>query len=211
MSRQVLIFGTSNTLGCFDEKGGWADRLKQFCMKKQLKTKDYWCLVYNLGISGNTSKDIVERFEAETKARNKDTESSVVILDVGTNDSLFFNGKQRHWVAPEEYESNLRWLAKHAATFVPNVFFKKLLPVYEPAVDPVPWVPEASYKTEYVNRYNEILAAVSADTDVPIIDPTPVFKDPLENCFVDGVHPTSEMHEKIFEIVRDELVQRNLV
>lgn len=58
MSRQVLIFGTSNTLGCFDEKGGWADRLKQYCIRKHLEAPDYFCLIYNLGVSGDTSEDL---------------------------------------------------------------------------------------------------------------------------------------------------------
>lgn len=211
MDKQILIFGTSNTFGCYDTQGGWADRLKQYCIQQSLDNESYRCLVYNLGISGNTSADIVRRFKAEAAERDRDSKSTAVLFDVGLNDSLIFNDTRKHCVTPEDYEENLQLLISQARELVSAVSFKKISPVYQPAVDPVPWVPAASYTTEHVNTYNTILAKVTSEAGVPLIDPTPAFSEPLERCFVDGVHPTSATHERIFKLVRDTLSEQNVI
>ena len=54
----ILVFGTSSTYGCWDEEGGWVQRLRKHLDKKQLtdKDSDLYYLVYNLGISGILQK-----------------------------------------------------------------------------------------------------------------------------------------------------------
>ncbi|MDP3998378.1 MAG: hypothetical protein Q8P89_02085 [bacterium] len=66
----ILAFGTSTTYGAWDIEGGWVQRLRRFLDEKIITANyehDYF--VYNLGVSGDKSADILERFETETKAR----------------------------------------------------------------------------------------------------------------------------------------------
>ena len=61
----VLIFGDSITWGAYDpEQGGWATRLRNY-----FEEKDNDIDVYNLGISGDTTADLLERIEIEAKSR----------------------------------------------------------------------------------------------------------------------------------------------
>ena len=75
---KILVFGASITYGAWDLEGGWVDRLKKYCHKFDLEDKFYY-LVENLGISGQISKDILERFELETKARYRGKEDIIIV------------------------------------------------------------------------------------------------------------------------------------
>lgn len=80
----VLVFGDSIVAGLWDERGGWPERLWEGRSR----------LVYNLGVDGETSEDVRNRFlsEAKTRGANK---SSVIIFAVGIDDSSRMNGAHR--------------------------------------------------------------------------------------------------------------------
>ena len=58
---RIIVFGASTSHGFWDEKGGWADRLKQCLHKRTLEEEDFYGTVYNLGISGGTTEDILKK------------------------------------------------------------------------------------------------------------------------------------------------------
>jgi len=74
--------GDSITFGFYDKEGGWIQRLRKFLDDKLLnelegldkkilrKLKNPYFFVYNLGISGNTTENLLERFEFERISRN---------------------------------------------------------------------------------------------------------------------------------------------
>ncbi len=66
---QILIFGDSNTYGAWDPDGGWVARLRKFADEKNMEGKDYFVLVYNLGIDGDDTSGVLKRIESETVAR----------------------------------------------------------------------------------------------------------------------------------------------
>lgn len=78
---RVLVFGASITQGYWDTQGGWVQRLRTHYDKKQIAdlTKDNPS-VFNLGVSADTTKDILERFEAETKARSRKKFKNCIIV-----------------------------------------------------------------------------------------------------------------------------------
>lgn len=60
----ICIFGDSITWGASDsEKGGWVERLKIYFGEK------YDINVYNLGISGDATEDLLVRIEKELRSR----------------------------------------------------------------------------------------------------------------------------------------------
>jgi len=103
----VFIFGDIITQGLWDSEGGWADRIKAFVQNEELKSgiKNYH-EVYNLDIDGNTTKNIIDRFEAETKVRFWPNEEYAFIFAIGTNDTLHRNNQEPE-STPESYKSEL--------------------------------------------------------------------------------------------------------
>lgn len=60
---QVFAFGHSITQGFWDREGGYITRLRKFLDKKSLENPDeYYFETYNLGVSGNDSQQLKERF-----------------------------------------------------------------------------------------------------------------------------------------------------
>ncbi|MBU6500990.1 MAG: hypothetical protein KGJ89_02590 [Patescibacteria group bacterium] len=73
----ICIFGDSITWGASDtEKGGWVERLKTYFGNK------YEAIIYNLGIPGDTTIDLLKRVESECKSRKPD----LIIFSIGIND-----------------------------------------------------------------------------------------------------------------------------
>lgn len=82
----IIVFGDSITQGYDDyEKGGWVNRLFIDVSARQDKNNKDYISVFNQGIDGNTTVDLLERIEAEINAR-KDN-NMIVIFDVGGNDA----------------------------------------------------------------------------------------------------------------------------
>ncbi|TRZ65031.1 MAG: SGNH/GDSL hydrolase family protein, partial [Spirochaetia bacterium] len=113
----ILVFGTSITYGVWDIEGGWVQRLRKFLDYKNILEEGYF-LVYNLGISGDNTGNLLERFELETKFRLKDEDGEIVfIFSVGTNDSQFVRSKNSLRVSPEKFKDNLQSLINSAKQF----------------------------------------------------------------------------------------------
>ncbi len=104
---KILIFGDSITYGACDREGGWVQRLRKFLDEKNLTENDDFSL-YNLGVGGDNTEDILKRFEPETKARIDEEEETVFIFAIGINDSQFVHGKNRLRVLPEKFKNNIQ-------------------------------------------------------------------------------------------------------
>ena len=89
MSKRICVFGASITWGAFDDKkGGWVNRLKLINFAQGN------CIdIHNLGISGNTTNELLERIDTELFARNPD----LIIFSIGANDSSCFKSKNNKW------------------------------------------------------------------------------------------------------------------
>ena len=84
----LLIFGDSITWGAWDEEGGWAQRIKSFADKKAATLNyDNYTSVYCLGVSGDNTFDLLKRFETEVRARIDEEEKTLILIEIGINDS----------------------------------------------------------------------------------------------------------------------------
>lgn len=134
---RVLIFGDSNTQGFWDTEGGWVARLRRHYDKIQLqdtKGKDE-PTVFNLGVSGDSSDDVLRRFRNEAQVRY--SEEIAIAFAVGVNDSRTKAGKP--YATTEQYGANLEKLAKQAREFTDKILFIGLTPCEEEITNPVPW------------------------------------------------------------------------
>jgi len=201
----ILIFGDSITWGANDwEKGGWAERLKVFI------GQNYGTHVYNLGVSGEKTPNLLERFQTETKARVDEGEEAMFIFAIGINDSYFVHTKGDFMIPLGDFAKNIKKLIDLAGKFSQKIIFLGLTPVDETKTDPIPWDTIKSYKNQYIEEYNEAIRTICTENKISFID---IFDDWLKTNYKslldDGLHPNPEGHLKIYEIVKDFLVEWN--
>lgn len=86
----LLIFGSSITWGAWDKQGGWVQRLKSVCDNKASESNyDNYTAVYCLGVSGDNTEDLLARFDTEVKARIDEEEKTLLLIEIGINDSQY--------------------------------------------------------------------------------------------------------------------------
>jgi lysophospholipase L1-like esterase len=208
----ILIFGDSITWGAWDEKGGWAQRIKNFADHKaaSVNFKEY-VSVYPLGISGDNTNKLLKRFDIEVEARNYRESRLVIIIAIGTNDSYCFSKDKRNSVELQQYQKNLLSLIEKSKKYNADLVFVGLTPVDE-RVNPAPWRPEISYRMEYVNAYNEALKNLCEKNKIFFIEVLNKFSGRNLNEFLqDGVHPNTAGHELIYNEVLTFLQKKNLI
>jgi len=195
----ICVFGASSTWGAWDpKKGGWVNRLRLY-----LESNNYDIDVYNLGVSGDTTKDVLERFDVEAKAR----EPTIIIFSVGDNDSVFNKSQNKNLGSPEDFEKNVKALIKKAEKFNDKILFVGLKNVIESKTTPVPWG-SFYYTNKSIKDYDAKLKELTAKMKVAYLQ---IFGLLGDKDFSDGVHPNPKGHEKIFKKVNEFLVKSKWV
>lgn len=173
---------------------------------------DSWYFTYNLAVSGDTTEDLLERFEVETKQRVKGGEETVFIFGIGINDSQFVHSQNDLRTPPEKFKENIQKLIDLAQKFASKIIFVGFTPVDESKTTPIPWNTEFSYKNENVKKYDEIVKSACKENNVYFVEIfNQVMKLDYKKLLEDGLHPNSEGHQRIFEIVKDFLIKNTLI
>lgn len=179
------ILGDSIAWGAFDaECGGWADRLKNYVMKH------YDGGVYNLGISGDTTKEVLKRFNAEAEVREPNT----ILFAIGINDA-----RQDINVSLEMFTSNIEELVERARRQHTDVFLVGLTRVDE---SKIPANDKGAATNADIEKYDNVLKEVSQKHACTYIDMSNVVS---ADDLLDGLHPNTEGHRKMFEKIKREL------
>lgn len=196
----ICVFGASSTWGAWDkEKGGWVNRLRLF-----LESGNEGADVYNLGVSGDTTEDLLKRLDCEAGAR----EAELVIFSIGENDSAYENKEGNYQVPPEEFKKNILKLIKTAGKFASKIIFLGLKPVDESRTKPVPWHDVIYYTNKNINFYDDIIEDICSKHEIGYID----MKSVLGKAdLADGIHPNENGHQKIFGAVKDYLLKNKLI
>lgn len=203
----ILVFGDSIVWGAADsEGGGWVTRL--FIELG----KDFEIDVYNLGVSGDKTPNVLKRFESETKERIEETEDVIFVFAIGINDSYFIHSKNAFMTPPEEFKENIQKLIEKTQRISPKIIFIGLTPVDEPKTTPIPWDTDKSYKNENIKKYNEIIKSICKEKGVHFIE---IFENWIDldykELLEDGLHPNPEGHKKIFETVKNYLIKNKII
>ncbi|MFA6291325.1 MAG: GDSL-type esterase/lipase family protein, partial [Victivallales bacterium] len=181
---QVAVIGDSIVHGgCDSELGGWVARLRLHCSRNGLGDH-----VFDLGLGGNNSRDLLARAESDIRSRLHHTD--IIIFGTGTNDM-----NKQSYVAPDEFRSNLEKMAVTATGLGKKVAFvgltvRKDMP------------PETSAK------YDSIIKDVCEKGGYlyfPLMDV--INKDDLS----DSCHPNARGHEKICARVLETLQVKGLI
>ncbi len=192
-----IVFGDSIAQGFNDLSGGWVQRLRE-----SLSLDDY---VFNLGISGDTSDGLLARFEAELKPRLNDTMDNIILISIGSNDSAWNHELKQCWVPVEKYKDNLMKIIKAAKKYTDKIILISPEPIDQTKVDPMPWEPNLSYKTELVREYNQAMKRVAETEKLKFVDSFNDLPKGYIKTLGDGVHPDRVGHQMIFSLVANVL------
>jgi len=214
MEKIICVFGDSITWGAWDkEHGGWVERLKTYFWSADASLEETaW--VHNLGVSANTTKQLLERFDEEVRRRtwtssesHQYKENNIIIFQIGKNDSIYVKTNATPWVTAPAYRENLLTLIEKARALSNHIIFLGLAHVDETKTTPIN-ENEEFYDNENIEAYDTVVREVCHENNahyIPIVNVIGV--EDLD----DGLHPNAHGHQKIFETVRAFLLENNIV
>lgn len=210
----IFLFGDSITRGSFDtEAGGWAERLKIDANIASLKNKfDPIITVFNMGIGGNNTNDLIKRFKFETEQRLIRGGDTYFVFSFGTNDAAINVETGKFAVDVEEYAKNIRQVIVEARIYSNNIVFLFSPPVIDEITKNASSVGKSRVNAD-IERYNSMLKSVCDEQRVEKIDLFSLFKkhENMGQLYVDdGLHPNSKGHDIIHLAVKEYLFNKGL-
>lgn len=196
--------------GLWDEKGGWASRIKQDIYSRHLKEAEPWQdynIVYMRANSSETSEGLKNRVlpELET-ARDNSDHSWTMVFSIGMNDcTIDQNGNTN--VSRRDYRENVEEIIDDAREVADQVIVVGLTPVDESVVGPQQR--EKYYRNKEVSAFDKVLGEVCEEKEVKFIS---VFEHLMNGGWndklFDGLHPNSEGHKRIFKLTKEALFEQ---
>lgn len=185
-------------------------------MTEDLRDRGFYCLPYNLGVSGDNLVDIAKRLESEVRARlDKDNpkEKVQLVFAAGINDSLFFINKQQPNFTDEQFRNNLLNIIKIAQGFSHDISFIGLLPVHDEKLNPLPWAPDEAYANIHVERFENIIRDVCLEHRIKFFPMYAHWRklDDFTKYLIDGVHPNPDGHALMAEQIKDFLLTEEFI
>jgi len=197
---KICIWSSSIGEGHNDlANGGWVSYLQ-----KDFFNQNKNIIIYNLSISGDSSKELLKRFEVEAKARNP----HIIIFSIGLNDSYYFNKTGKYYVSLIDFEKNLNILYDQAKNITNNIIFLGLTNIEDSKLMPVPWEKEISYDAKSVIKYDKMIESFCKKNSILFLDMFDLlnFQD-----LDDGLHPNSQGHNKMFHRIKNFILEKKLI
>ena len=204
----ISVFGDSITFGRGNNLNrGWCGRLRKY-----FESKDYFNCLYNLGICGDTTNNLLERFDAEAKARVKfvrNQDRQVIIFSIGINDSRLLGKDKIPEIEIDKFEQNIQILIDKAKNYTKEILLIGLTPVdesitlnYENTI----------FTNERVKQFNDKVKELCQKNNLPFFDIFQKFsKLNYQKLLDDGLHPNSEGYEEIFNLIKNFLIQKQII
>ena len=198
---RICFIGDSITVGYADEDGlGWPARL---CQGLMIGTRPVTC--YNLGINGDTSRDVAQRWRSEIEARSRDGGPGLLVFAFGFNDAATRVGEGQQ-IALGTSSDIARAVIGEAQTLAPVLWIgptpcnENINPMTDAGVTWEMWNAD-------IAEYSQTYAGIAAELGVPYIDLTPTLvadgRYTASLAAGDGMHPGSDGCARIAEIVAD--------
>lgn len=198
MKKNILVFGDSIVYGVGDlEKGGWVNRLRLSLEEHQERNEFN---VFNLGISGEITEEVKNRFDVECRARINPEAKTIIIVSMGVNDTQVINGKDR--IEIETFKKNMQEVMQMAKQYTKYILFLGLTRVDESKMVPFPWNKEKSCFNNKIDRFDKELRQLCKENKIDYVEVANHLT--LEDLY-DGLHPNQEGHQKISTIVLEKI------
>lgn len=199
--QRIVVIGASTVYGRVDiEGGGWVGRLRRWHEQQDRKNA-----VFNLGIGGDTSEGFLRRLKVEVSPRRPD----LILVSGGLNDIKRVSNKTAPVTIPlPQSQQNIREIIKEGRKLT-EVIFISVHPIDESRTSPVSWE-NSHYLSVDVRQYSDATKEICETEKIPYID---IFNEWMKINYMplladDGLHPNSHGHQKIFEAVREFLIEK---
>jgi acyl-CoA thioesterase-1 len=183
---RICLFGDSFAIGVGDPAClGWVGRLA-----KHMHSKACPLTIYNLGVRGNTSADVLARFDTEATPRVRPDTDTRVIVSVGVNDTVLDDRFPR--VAPEQSTANLTAIIGKAA--------RRGLPLLVVGPPPIADDGHNARIADLNQRYSRLcgqLAVPFVDVYRPLIDSSAWMTEVRQG---DGAHPGAAGYQVLADL-----------
>ena len=184
---EIGVWGDSISYGAGDSAArGWVGRLR-LELEKTSETE-----VYNFGICGDSTEDILKRFAIERDA----VLPEAVIFAVGTNDAKYPEGGSGTYVPLEKYQQNMRALVEEAKEHTEQIYLVGLTKADEEHMRKSGTV----FKNATTSEYNDYLRALASEEKVTFIDVFDLIDAATD--LADGLHPNAQGYEKLFQAIK---------
>jgi lysophospholipase L1-like esterase len=196
---RVLVFGDSITQGFWDVDGGWVSRIRKTYDQKAIATDDYdQPTIFNMGVSGDSSDDVLARFNNETKVRAN--EELAFVFAIGVNDARTKAGVNFSDV--ERYRKNLSEIVSQARQYSDRILFVGLTPCVEARSNPVSWG-DTGYTNARIKAFDRTLKEFCVQNDVSFVEVLEPFleAEAKTELLPDSLHPNDVGHQLIADIV----------
>ncbi len=182
---EIGAWGDSITYGaCDSEALGWVGRiLKSFSIDDDVS-------VYNRGICGDTTEDLLARFEVEAKS----IKPNVIIFAIGINDSKYPVGSEENRVIPDKFKKNMQVLVERARMYTDKIFIIGSTKVDESAIEST----VSRFTNEQIKLYNNLLKECAKNESLSFVD---VFNVLDKSDLCDGLHPNAQGYEKLAQSI----------
>jgi acyl-CoA thioesterase-1 len=202
----ILCFGSSSTYGAGDPESGWVSRLRKLYDAEVAENTVNKTLIYNLGISGETTTELRRRFEREYIERHDSRTETIVVFAIGGNDAAYIPSKSIFKVAPDLFESNIVHLLKTTQQLGARTFVQSLTPVNDAITIHQPGH-DRSKSNQYASHYTSRLATICNRLNAPYIDAWSAFMNSNHTSLLcsDGVHPNAQGHQIICDLAKQAL------
>jgi lysophospholipase L1-like esterase len=192
MDKTYCIFGDSVAQASYVATS-WVELFRRFLEEKY---PNDFINVFNLGIGGNTTNDLLTRFTNECLVRGPTS----LIFQIGVNDSGYFRKLPNYIVSEENFKSNLNSLIKEAKKFSKDIAFLGLVLGDDSILRPLPESSTGkSYIKPRVDKYDSIIKEIVEKEGCKYI----YLLDKLAFAdFQDGLHPNDQGHGKIFKEIK---------
>lgn len=197
---KLIALGDSLVYGFGDpEGGGWVERLRRQWMQPQSEGH----VLYNLGVRGDTVKQVTQRLENEFRFRGelRNRVPDQIILSVGVNDSARLARPQgRNFTALPDFEAEIAQLLDRAQQLCP-VLFIGMVPVNEVQM---PFLQTFYYNHSDQYRYKEVTQAACEARSIPYLDVFELWqhRGPHwcdRHLTEDGLHPNSSGYQALLQ------------
>ena len=168
--------------------GGYVEILKRYCHTEFYNNNANEVNCFNLGIGGETTEGLMNRFEVETKARLTPDENLVF---------FFYGANDLELVSFANFESNLFEVISQAKEFTPNIYVISILPISK-KVDGIK-IPDRKFRTtQKIELYNQKLKELALQNQIEFIDIFSRFNSTKEEFLSKyGIHPNEKGYQFI--------------
>lgn len=189
MNKNYIVIGDSITYGIGDfETLGWATMLKREIINKD-ETDTCSNFVHIAGFPGATSTEVLYRIDNIYRTFRYNNFENIIILSIGINDVYEYdiNGSNNL----DEYISNMKGIIDYIEKQDIELILVGLTPVEE-----------SEDINSFIIDYDNALKKLAEEHELGYI---PMFDVLDDSDLIDGLHPTQEGHEKIFNRIIDYL------